>query len=170
MMAYLLPGVPQDIAKYGVTARELIRLKRLRVLPDKIGLDNLNLDIDYLAKLQGCGPEDKEWTCLLSRTRDDCFKLSGDKSLPAGHERHLFHNKVWQYVASRWQEVLANHDNKRQRQPTTSKGNAGGKGGKGGRGGRSGKGKGSGNGTGNGSSSGKGSGRGAGTSAPAASQ
>ena len=113
----------------------MVKMGRLTFGPDFVKLDFNSLTKAKLAEVQGCGVDDKEWTCVFARSRKEPWKWSLNNKLPDNHERHQFDNKLWTYVEGSWPERDKAKRLKQSNANGSSKGKASGSG-KGGRDGR----------------------------------
>ena len=115
----------------------MVKMGRLTFGPDFVKMDFNSLTKAKLAEVQGCGVDDKEWTCVFARSRKEPWKWSLNNKLPDNHERHQFDNKLWTYVEGSWPERDKAKRLKQSNTNGSSKGKASGSG-KGGRNGRGG--------------------------------
>jgi len=113
----------------------MVKMGRLTFGPDFVKMDFNSLTKAKLAEVQGCGVDDKEWTCVFARSRKEPWKWSLNNKLPDNHERHQFDNKLWTYVEGSWPERDKAKRLKQSNANGSSKGKASGSG-KGGRNGR----------------------------------
>ena len=113
----------------------MVKMGRLTFGPDFVKMDFNSLTKAKLAEVQGCGVDDKEWTCVFARSRKEPWKWSLNNKLPDNHERHQFDNKLWTYVEGSWPEPGKAKRLKQSNTNGSSKGKASGSG-KGGRNGR----------------------------------
>ena len=106
----------------------MVKLGRLTFGPDFVKMDFNPLTKATLAEVQGCGVDDKEWTCVFARSRKEPWKWSLNNRLPDNHERHQFDNKLWTYVEGSWPEPSKAKRLKQSNTNGSSKGKASGRG------------------------------------------
>ena len=112
----------------------MVKSGRLTFGPDFVKMDFNSLTKAKLAEVQGCGVDDKEWTCVFARSRKEPWKWSLNNKLPDNHERHQFDNKLWSYVEGSWSEPSKAKRLKQSNTNGSSKGTASGRGNGGGNG------------------------------------
>ena len=106
----------------------MVKSGRLTFGPDFVKMDFNSLTKAKLAEVQGCGVDDKEWTCVFARSRKEPWKWSLNNKLPDNHERHQFDNKLWTYVEGSWPEPSKAKRLKQSNTNGSSKGKASGRG------------------------------------------